>query len=49
MKENVTSDENVKFQAKSYMTRIGRNTCEGLKVGGAKLLGAYLEVFSNVR
>jgi hypothetical protein len=33
MRESVVGDENDKFQAKSYMIRIGKSTCERLKVG----------------
>jgi hypothetical protein len=32
MKESVIGDESDKFQPKSYMTRIGKSTCEGLKL-----------------
>jgi hypothetical protein len=48
MKESAIGDENDKFQVQSYMTRIGKSTCERVKVGSVKLLGTYLKVFSNV-
>jgi len=34
MRKIVASDESHKFQAKSYMTGIGRSTCEGSKKVG---------------
>jgi hypothetical protein len=46
---SAASDENDKFQAKSYMTRIAGSTCEGSKVGSAKLLGTYLEVYLTLK